>query len=170
VIALQETLLRSTDFGISIPSYQCFSSLGHTAAARRGVSVLIRSSFGGEPVGPAHANWVFVRVSGQEIVNPTIIGSVHRPAAATDPFDEGIGYVCLMRSQKGAEQAKFSKEMLERIGAVNFQKAKDLEAKQLHMVGYLCELVHDLALAPGDDVSQSPGFETPLGIFGGADQ
>ena len=31
----------------------------------------------------------------------------------------------------------------------------------------LCELVYDLALAPGDNVSQSPGFETPLGIFGG---
>ncbi len=83
VIALQETLLRSTDFGISTPSYQCFSSLGHTAAARRGVSVLIRSSFGGEPVGPAHANWVFVRVSGQEIVNPTIIGSVYLPHGPT---------------------------------------------------------------------------------------
>ena len=27
--------------------------------------------------------------------------------------------------------------------------------------------VYDLALAPGDNVSQSPGFETPLGIFGG---
>jgi hypothetical protein len=61
----------------------------------------------------------------------------------------------------------WSAEMLERIGAVNFQNAKDLKAKQLHMVGYLCELVYDLALAPGDNVSQSPGFETPLGIFGG---
>ena len=58
-------------------------------------------------------------------------------------------------------------EMLERIDAVNFQNSKDLEAKQLHMVGCLSELVYDLALAPGDNVSQSPGFETPLGIFGG---
>jgi hypothetical protein len=24
-------------------------------------------------------------------------------------------------------------------------------------------------LTPGDNVSQSPGFETPLGIFGGSD-
>jgi hypothetical protein len=57
--------------------------------------------------------------------------------------------------------------MIERIGAVNFANTKDLEAKQLHMVGYLCELVYDLALSPGDNVSQSPGFDTPLGIFGG---
>jgi hypothetical protein len=63
----------------------------------------------------------------------------------------------------------WSKEVLERIGAVNFSGAKDLEAKQLHMVGYLCELVYDLALAPDQNVSQSPGFETPLGIFGGSD-
>jgi hypothetical protein len=61
----------------------------------------------------------------------------------------------------------WSNEMLERIGAVNFAGAKDLKDKQLHMVGYLCELVYDLALAPCDNVSQSPGFETPLGIFGG---
>jgi hypothetical protein len=45
LIALQETLLRSTDFGISIPDFQCFSALGHSAAARRGVSVLIRQKF-----------------------------------------------------------------------------------------------------------------------------
>jgi hypothetical protein len=63
----------------------------------------------------------------------------------------------------------WSPEMLERIGNVNFANAKDIKAKQLHMVGYLCELVYDLALTPGDNVSQSPGFETPLGIFGGSD-
>jgi hypothetical protein len=57
--------------------------------------------------------------------------------------------------------------MIERIGAINFANAKDLKAKQLQMVGYLCELVYDLALAPGDNVSQLPGFETPLGVFGG---
>ena len=67
----------------------------------------------------------------------------------------------------GAGIFVWSKEMLERIGAVNFSNAKDLQAKQLHMVGNLCELVYDLALSPGDNVSQSPGFETPLGIFGG---
>ena len=64
----------------------------------------------------------------------------------------------------------WSKEMLERIGVVNFPNAKDLKAKQLHMVGYLCELIYDLALTPGNNVSQSPGFETPLGIFGGSDK
>ncbi len=75
-----------------------------------------------------------------------------------------------MHQTDGSGIFAWSTEMLDQIGTVNFANAKDLKAKQLHMVGYLCELVHDLALAPGDDVSQSPGFETPLGIFGGADQ
>jgi hypothetical protein len=32
-IGLQETLLKSTNFGITIPEHQCFSALGHAAAA-----------------------------------------------------------------------------------------------------------------------------------------
>ncbi len=84
-----------------------------------------------------------------------------------------MGVVCAsteaLHQTDGSGIFVWSKEMLERICAVNFQKAKDLEAKQLHMVGYLCELVYDLALTPDDNVSQSPGFETPLGIFGGSD-
>ena len=63
----------------------------------------------------------------------------------------------------------WSKEALERIGAVKFSGAKDLKANQLHMAGCLCELAHDLALAPIDDVSHSLGFETPSGAFGGSD-
>jgi hypothetical protein len=81
-MALQETLLHSTDFGISIPGYQCFTALGHSSAAQRGVSVMIRSNFGGEVVGPAHSNWTFVRVSGQEIATTTIVGSVYLPLQA----------------------------------------------------------------------------------------
>jgi hypothetical protein len=68
----------------------------------------------------------------------------------------------------GSGPFAWSPEMLERIGTVNFANAKDIKAKQLHMAGCLCELVCDLALTPGDNVSQSPGFETPLGMFGGS--
>jgi hypothetical protein len=81
-MGLQETLLNSADFGISIPEHQCFSALGHAAAARRGALVLIRTVFGAEVVGPAHSNWVFVRVLGQEINTLIIIGSVYLPVGA----------------------------------------------------------------------------------------
>jgi hypothetical protein len=67
----------------------------------------------------------------------------------------------------GLEYLYWLKEMLKRISAINLANVKDLKAKQLHMVGDLYELVYALALAPGDNVSQSPDFETPLGIFGG---
>jgi hypothetical protein len=40
----------------------------------------------------------------------------------------------------------------------------DLTKKQLHMVGYLFELMYDLAIPPGANVSKSPGFEA-LGFF-----
>jgi len=43
-----------------------------------------------------------------------------------------------------------------------------LEEKQLHMVGCLFELVYDLMPPPLDNASRSPGFETPLVIFGGS--
>ena len=54
---------------------------------------------------------------------------------------------------------------LTRIGGVNFRGASTLEEKQLHMAGYLFELVFDLMIARDDNVSKNPGFETPLGIF-----
>jgi hypothetical protein len=69
----------------------------------------------------------------------------------------------------GSGMAAWSPETLEQISLVHFPNAKDLAAKQLHMVGCLCELVCNLALTPGDNASQLPGFETPLGVFGGAD-
>ena len=42
-----------------------------------------------------------------------------------------------------------------------------IKEKQLVMVGYALELVYDLMIAVSDNVSQSPGFESCLGIFGG---
>jgi hypothetical protein len=39
----------------------------------------------------------------------------------------------------------------------------DIIDKQLHIVGYLFELCYDIAL----NVSQSPGFESFVGEFGG---
>lgn len=55
---------------------------------------------------------------------------------------------------------------MQRIRLINFKGAHDkVQDKQLHMVGYLFELIFDLMLAPSINLSQSPGFETPLGVF-----
>ena len=42
-----------------------------------------------------------------------------------------------------------------------------IKEKQLVMVGYALELECDVMIAAFDSVSQSPGFESCLGIFGG---
>mmetsp|Transcript_43463 Transcript_43463/g.73934 ORF Transcript_43463/g.73934 Transcript_43463/m.73934 type:complete len:596 (-) Transcript_43463:239-2026(-) len=61
----------------------------------------------------------------------------------------------------------WSASALTRVAAVNFPGSLTLKEKQLHMVGYLFELAYDLMISPRENVSRSPGFETPLGIFGG---
>ena len=45
--------------------------------------------------------------------------------------------------------------------------SKVTKDKQLHMVGYLFEMLYDLMIAPNANVSQSPGFESFLHIYGG---
>ena len=54
---------------------------------------------------------------------------------------------------------------LELVDRVNFPGTTSREVKQLNLVGYLFELIFDLMIARDDNVSKSPGFETPLGIF-----
>jgi hypothetical protein len=46
---------------------------------------------------------------------------------------------------------------------------KDLTSIQKHqeIITYLFEFGHDLAISPENNVSQSPGFEMVLGVFGG---
>ena len=62
----------------------------------------------------------------------------------------------------------WSSKHLASLARVNF-KVPSLKEKQLHMITYLFELVAELMLAPADNVSQSPEFEAPFGIFGGED-
>jgi hypothetical protein len=52
-----------------------------------------------------------------------------------------------------------------RVGRVNFAGTSFLADKELHMIGYLCELAYYLGLGLLDNVSSNPGFETCLGIF-----
>jgi hypothetical protein len=59
----------------------------------------------------------------------------------------------------------WSDVMLHRIGEIKFPGAKVLADKQLHMVGYMIELCYDLALSSDHNISESAGFETPLGFW-----
>jgi hypothetical protein len=61
-----------------------------------------------------------------------------------------------------------NRKYVDYLGKVTFRRGADVQENHVHMIGYLCELAYDLAIAPGNNVSESPGFETPLGIFGGS--
>ena len=56
---------------------------------------------------------------------------------------------------------EWPEEMLTHLKADSWN-AISLKKKQLNMVSFLWELFYDLALAPGSNVSQSPGFERYL--------
>ena len=61
----------------------------------------------------------------------------------------------------------WSSRDLKEIGRVNFRGHRTLQDKQYKMVGYAFEKAYDLSISPVHNVSRNPGFETPLGVFGG---
>lgn len=56
-------------------------------------------------------------------------------------------------------------DTIERLEKLNMAGATTLQDRQLSTVGYLVETAFELALAPGDNVSQSQGYEA---MFGGS--
>ena len=56
-------------------------------------------------------------------------------------------------------------EMKKRISKINFAGSKSLLDKKLHMITYLFEICYDIALSSSWNVSESPGFETPIGYW-----
>ena len=60
----------------------------------------------------------------------------------------------------------WSNDVIERVNKLNLSYCKDLEEKQLVMVDFLLELGYDLMINRNDNVSESPGFEPCVGIFG----
>ena len=55
---------------------------------------------------------------------------------------------------------------MEKIKNVNFKGCMMTTEKQLHFIAYLWELGFDLMISPENNVSESPGFEVPFGVFG----
>jgi hypothetical protein len=60
---------------------------------------------------------------------------------------------------------RWDKDCLSSLLKVKIPGTVTLNDKKLHMVAYLCELGYDLMIAPDANISKSPGFETPLGVF-----
>jgi len=61
----------------------------------------------------------------------------------------------------------FDKDILEHIGKLNYpDKKKRLHSKQMDMLCYLWEMAYGLCLDPEKNVSENPGMEHALGVFG----
>jgi len=79
VMALQETLLRASDWQLRVPGYHCFTAMGDRMASQRGVAILVSTKFNCTPVGKATPFWTFVRVFGATLLCPTIVGTIYVP-------------------------------------------------------------------------------------------
>jgi hypothetical protein len=62
----------------------------------------------------------------------------------------------------------WSDDVVKRVESLRLSTCTELQDKKLNMVGFLLELGYDLMINSDDNVSESPGFEPCLGIFGGS--
>ena len=94
--------------------------------------------------------------------------SRHRPGLVKCHFQDLKQYVGLGfdRSDAAAVEAicgsaifDWTAEMLQAINYRSFNNSPSLKDKQLHMVGYLFEIVDDLMIAHKDNASESTGYE-----------
>ena len=55
---------------------------------------------------------------------------------------------------------------IRKLTTTNMRGANTLRERQLIVVGYFFEMCYDICLSPSHNVSNNPGFETILGVFG----
>ena len=79
VLAVQETLLRDTDWILHIPGYHCFQICGTHAASERGLGLFLQNGYNGYVVGDTSPWHVLIRLSGKGITQPLIMGCVYIP-------------------------------------------------------------------------------------------
>ena len=83
-LALQETLLRATDWNLNIPGYHCYARCGERTASTRGVALLLSKSESGYPVGRSSPWSIFVRCTGTQLAQPWIVASVYVPSGKSE--------------------------------------------------------------------------------------
>ena len=98
-LALQETLLRVTDWSLRIPGYHCFTTCGEHGASVRGVSMLVHKSMNGYVVGKGSPWHICVRVTGGGLRRPWVLCSVYIPSlskgkASIEHLVQDLNKVC----------------------------------------------------------------------------
>ena len=79
IMALQETLLRSSDWQLCLPGYHCFTAMGDLSASQQGVALVVSTRFNCTAVGKATPYWTFARVYGATVLYPRILGTIYFP-------------------------------------------------------------------------------------------
>lgn len=79
IMALQETLLRSSDWQLCLPGYHCFTAMGDLTASQRGMALVVSTRFNCTAVGKATPYWTFARVYGATLLSPLIVGTIYVP-------------------------------------------------------------------------------------------
>ena len=79
ILCMQETRQRAAHWPLRLSGYKSFVALGEEMSSVRGLAILVRNKYNCEPVGRASPFWLFVRVSGGDLTEPFIIGTVYVP-------------------------------------------------------------------------------------------
>ena len=120
LVALQETLLKQSDWRMSLPGYHCFDVPAEANASLRGVAIVLRRGWNAYEVGDRSPGRIFVRVSREGVLDPTIIGSIYIPQTGKKAALKEV------RDQVVKLRRKFPSDKLVLLGDWNL-KAKALD-------------------------------------------
>lgn len=77
ILALQETLVKATDWMFKIPNFQTFNVFGQHTVGERGVTLVISNKFNSQVIDNQDPYRVIVRVSGGDLRAPMLVASVY---------------------------------------------------------------------------------------------
>ena len=103
ILLLQETCRETSDtiWALSLPGCRVFEQgMKKDIYGARGLATAVKSKYAVEPIGTSADNWLFVRVFGNNLPNPVIIGNVYIPRTGRRGILQGLaGAVQNMRTR-----------------------------------------------------------------------
>ena len=122
-MALQETLHTPQQWAVRLPGYRWFGSHCRTdrGPSERGVAIVVSQKLSAQVVGTPNAWMVFVRIFGDELDQPHILGSVYLPCR------EAREAKILLRAEVANLKGKFPRDPIIMLGDYNLEKRQLLQ-------------------------------------------
>jgi exonuclease III len=79
IIGIQETRRKADHWRLHIHGYNCLESTATIGPGQRGIAIAVKKGISCFPVGVQSPYYIFVRVFGQGVVKPFIVGTVYLP-------------------------------------------------------------------------------------------